>query len=520
MTIAAFGDTNTTALVTPDLLVQIVPPQVLTLNGVPTDILGVVGTASWGPVGQPVTVSDSETYAVAFGYIQARKCDAGTIVATAIQQGASNFRVVRVTDGTDTAASGALGTALTLIARYSGSTGNSVKVSILPGGRPNTYRVTVSVPGSPAEVFDGIAGTDNPTLWAAAANAINTGAGTLRGTGSAAVVAAVGSDANGAFAGSATLSGGTDGAAVTPFHLVGTDTFPRQGAYALRGLGCGLAVVADLDDSAHWTDVDAIARQEQFYAVQVTPSGDTITSATAAVAAAGLNDTATKMMFGDWLTWNDPTNQVERLVSPQGFVAGRLANLSPEGSSLNKPLFGIVASERSAAGALGNSSSYSRAETDQLFLAGIDVVTNPIPRGANWGVRGGINASTDPRVNGDNYTRLTNYIARTLNGGMGLYIGEVISPDLLFRARSTLLSFLDNMLGQGLLVRGLDGSLPYGVKLDASNNPQSRTSLGCLQANVQVRYGAILKYFIVNLEGGQTVSRHRPERRADGIGRA
>ena len=54
MPIVQQGSINTTALVVPDLYVQIVPPQNLLLNGVPTDIVGVVGSASWGPVGQPV----------------------------------------------------------------------------------------------------------------------------------------------------------------------------------------------------------------------------------------------------------------------------------------------------------------------------------------------------------------------------------------------------------------------------------------------------------------------------------
>ena len=56
MPIVQQGAINTTALVVPDLYVQIVPPQTLLLNGVPTDILGIVGSASWGPVGQPVTI--------------------------------------------------------------------------------------------------------------------------------------------------------------------------------------------------------------------------------------------------------------------------------------------------------------------------------------------------------------------------------------------------------------------------------------------------------------------------------
>jgi hypothetical protein len=108
MPIVQQGSINTTALVVPDLYVQIVPPQNLVLNGVPTNVLGVVGTASWGPVNQPVTLATMADYARTFGPIMSRKYDMGTHVATATQQGASNFRCVRVTDGTALAATYAL----------------------------------------------------------------------------------------------------------------------------------------------------------------------------------------------------------------------------------------------------------------------------------------------------------------------------------------------------------------------------------------------------------------------------
>src|SRR5665811_1334649 len=95
------GTLNTTALVVPDLYVQIVPPQNLVLNGVPTDVIGVVGSATWGPVGQPVIVATMSDYASSYGPLMARKYDMGTQVATAVQQGAADFRCVRATDATD-----------------------------------------------------------------------------------------------------------------------------------------------------------------------------------------------------------------------------------------------------------------------------------------------------------------------------------------------------------------------------------------------------------------------------------
>ncbi len=147
MPIVQQGSINTTALVVPDLYVQIVPPQNLVLNGVPTNVVGVVGTASWGPVGQPVIVATMADYAQSFGPIVARKYDMGTQVATAVQQGAQNFRCVRVTDGTDTAAQAVVpGTTVTFTALYTGSLGNNVMLNLTPGSKANTWRLTVSLP--------------------------------------------------------------------------------------------------------------------------------------------------------------------------------------------------------------------------------------------------------------------------------------------------------------------------------------------------------------------------------------
>lgn len=44
------GALNTTALSVPDLYVQVVPPQSIVPPGQPSNVIGVVGTATWGPV--------------------------------------------------------------------------------------------------------------------------------------------------------------------------------------------------------------------------------------------------------------------------------------------------------------------------------------------------------------------------------------------------------------------------------------------------------------------------------------
>ena len=99
--ILPLGSFNAAAQVVPDLTVAIVDPQTLVPNGVPSDVLGIVGTASWGSVGHPVACGDLGEYVSLFGRVSTRKHDAGTVVLASVLQGADDFRVVRVTDGTD-----------------------------------------------------------------------------------------------------------------------------------------------------------------------------------------------------------------------------------------------------------------------------------------------------------------------------------------------------------------------------------------------------------------------------------
>ncbi len=507
MPIVQQGSVNTTALVVPDLYVQIVPPQNLVLNGVPTNVVGVVGTASWGPVDHPVIVGTMADYAQNFGSIIARKFDMGTQIATAIQQGAQNFRCIRVSDNTDTAAQTILpGTTVTFTALYTGSLGNQITLTLSTGSRANTWRLTVSLPGLQPEVYDNIAGS-GADFWLAMAQAINQGQGSQRGPSQ--LIAASAAGATVAPAAFSTALGvtafGTDGAAdVTAMTLVGMDIPPRSGMYALRGQGCGIALLADVDDPDYWTTQAEFGLEEGIYMILTGPASDTIENAVIVKQQAGLDSYAAKLMFGDWLWWSDQVNATIRLVSPQGFAAGRLANLSPEQSSLNKQLYSIIGSEKSGTPGTGQNASYSSADLAVLLGSGIDVISNPQPGGSFWGVRGGHNSSSNVAIDGDNYTRLTNYIAATLAAGMGQYVGQVITSDLFRRIRATQLAFLQNMLGQGLLGT-TDGSLPFSVVCDTSNNPPDRTNLGYVQSDAQVQYQAINEKFIINMEGGQTV---------------
>lgn len=137
MTVVQYGTVNTTALNVPDLYVQIQPPNNNYINGVPTDKFGLVGIASWGPVNSPTTAGSLSQQVQNMGPVLPVKYDLATQVALAGLQGANNFLCVRVTDGTDTAATipvvdtaGTPVTGLTITAMYTGTVGNTVVVRI------------------------------------------------------------------------------------------------------------------------------------------------------------------------------------------------------------------------------------------------------------------------------------------------------------------------------------------------------------------------------------------------------
>ncbi|AQU86378.1 phage tail protein [Komagataeibacter nataicola] len=487
MTIYQSGQLNTNSLSVPDLYVQILKPQTLALNGVATGRIGLVGTAAWGPVASPVIIGSMGDCLSAFGPKQAQANDIGTAVNIAILQGASDFRCVRVSDGTDGAATGTLA-GVTLTAIHTGSAGNALVATMAQDPIiTSNYTLTVTHPVLGSRTYRG-------STWPVLAAAI-------AADGTALVRATVPTPVPAPEAGSATLAGGSDGGVPTTAQFLGTDGTNRTGMYALRGQGCAIGLLHGMVDNTSWTTQAAFGLGEGMYMIACGPAGDTIANAVAMKNAAGLDSYAVKLMFGDWLWWDDDTNG-DILVPPQAFAAGILGGLSPEQSSLNKELYGVIGSQKAGLASSGQAATYSGAELSALFTAGIDVICNPAPGGSYWAVRGGINTSADDVTDDDTYTRLTNYIAETLNAGMGAFVGAVICATLYGDIRAVLLGTLSNMVGSGILGASTD----YAVLCDTTNNPQSRTALGYVRADVQVRYQGINRFFVVNLQGGASVT--------------
>lgn len=502
MAIIQAGSASGVSQVVPGFNVVIQQPGVA-LAGAPTSTIGLVGAASWGPLNTPIVFSGTADGTAAFGPVINRTFDMLTHVSVQALQGVQSFRGVRVTDGTDTASTGLLGTGLTCTSRCTGSTGNATTVSLAVGTPATTYQITVANPVlGLQEVFSvATAGLTGNAVWLALAAAINAGTGLARGPSQLIVAAATAVTAAPAAA-TLTLTSGTDGASgLTAAMLVGVDGLTRTGMYALRHQAISVLNLVDLTDWTQASTVNALAISEGWYAVLGGPAGQTISAAQTSASAAGYG---VSLVYGDWLYWTDAVNGLIRLVNPAAFKAGIVATLDPNQSSLNKPIAGIVGSQVAGTASTSQSATLSSAQKQALILAGVDFIANPSPGGTFWAVGRGLNTAGNAAISNDAYTRMTNFLATTMEGGMGTYIGSTITTTLFGNVRATLLGLLGNMVQQGYL--DATYGTPYAVVCDTTNNPQSRTGLGYLQADVQVRYEGIVLFLNVNLAGGQTVT--------------
>jgi hypothetical protein len=509
MPIYQSGSLNTTALTAPDLYVQVVAPKTRYINGVATDGLGIVGIGSWGPVNSAFLIGSDTDQALYLGSPQVRKYDLSTAVSISLQLGATNLNCVRVTDGTDVAASITLkdvastpATGMTLTAIYTGTRGNSIQAAITAGTAVNSYKLTINLPGQSAEVFDNITGT-GAALWQNMVSAVNNGQTSVRSASQLAIATIGTGTALPNVASTYTMTGGADGAAtITDTTLLGTDgtSTTRKGMYALRGTNSQVINLVDQTDTTSWPTIATFASAEGSFAIGQGSAGTTYSALGTLLNTSGVDDWHFKAMVGDWPYWKDTVNGVNRMIAPATFEAANIASRSPHISTLNKRISTVIATQRQLA-----NQPYSIAEIGAINSARLDVITNPCPGGNYFGMRSGRNTSSVQSQNDDTYTRMTNYLSLTIAASFGDVVGQNQTTELRRETKSTIESFLSNLEQQGM-IGDPNGGPAFSVKLDATNNPDSRVALGYMQADVQVKYLNVVRYFLVNLEGGGSVS--------------
>jgi len=215
-----YGNLNPAGLQLDDVYIAVQPPTSPSGAGGTQRNGGTVGAAGWGPKNTPVYCAQPQALLTAFGLPIGSGFDIVQEGSLFLNQGPNGgLWAVRVTDNTDTAATGYLtdsasAEALHLTAVYTGSYGNTIRVVLAPGsnstsGTP-TWKITLQLGSNQPETFDRVPQGSAGAVWVNFVAAINNSV-----TGSQYVVAALpgspSSLAPAAAGTSVTLAGGTDG---------------------------------------------------------------------------------------------------------------------------------------------------------------------------------------------------------------------------------------------------------------------------------------------------------------------
>lgn len=653
MPIYQAGQLNLAGQLPPGVYVQVVaPPPVI--QGIATNGLGQVGVASWGPVNSAYGVGSPQIAGLSLGPVTNRKYDLATAMAIAFAAGQTNNVAVRVTDGTDTAATSALKdgsatTGATLTGLYTGVVGNTLQATMSNGTSPSTFKCTVALPGQLSEIYDNLAvgvmpgsttagtgytlvpalsisapqasggvqaqgnatlsvvsdtvaagGTGNaindlltlsngvilkvtaatsgavttatvqsagslgggaiPTnpvsvisttgtgtgatfnlvwglgapnitnpgsgytsatatltgggagtggsytlgtgCWSALVSAVNNGQSGVRGP-SQLVVATIGTSVAAPSLATYTFSGGTDGAAgVTDANLVGSNSTPPTGMYALQNANVLTMNLIDHSTSSQWNTMAAFCALYGIFGASQAPVGTNVANTAAALATAGVNTFSFKDLVGDWVYWNDTVNNVQRLLGPATFWAPARANLAPNQSTLNKPVNGLIGTQRSVQSLL-----YADSEALAALQGRVDYLANPSPGGNYFAFQTDMNCSTYAATNSEAYTSMTNFLALTLGSNFGWVVGNPQTTDLRQEVNDAITGFLSNLWLNLKYIGNVNAptQIPFSVQTNGANNPSSQVALGLMQTLVKVTYLSIVREFVISLQGGGTV---------------
>lgn len=131
------------SLVVNDIYVVVVRPVSVSVQGVSTSICGLVGTAAWGPLNTPVTVGSPQELSENFGPLRAKPNDMPTDALILLRAGVPDVECVRVSDGTDAAATAPCVSTSTGTVTLGGTFSAATVLTVTVAGNAVTY-TTVS----------------------------------------------------------------------------------------------------------------------------------------------------------------------------------------------------------------------------------------------------------------------------------------------------------------------------------------------------------------------------------------
>jgi len=525
--------TDTAATATLAGVATAVPTSVAVGGTITSGDTAALTLTSTGIVGSPVTVtytcsSTDTTATVAVGLANLINANAA-LIAASIYAGVSGSVVtvywptgisVTVSEATtpttggptltlasgSAATTGALATAL-----YTGSGGNLVQVVLANGTQVNTITATVVPPyGGVAEVYLNLPSSG---FWAAFKNAINNGMSSARPPSQIITLTSVNIAVGAPTLGTFLLGSGTDGrSGVVTTTLIGSDTaVPKTGMYSLRARSPAVGIVwlTGVTSISAPPALVGFGRSEACSVLWAFPFSTSTATALSTLQAIGEPDPSFNPLK-DWIYFLDANNKQVRATLPCAVFGGMWATQAPQNSPDNKQVYGVLGTDHNPPNTSG-ATPYTLGELGQLQEAGIGVITNPINAGPMWGTWAGRSTSSDPATVPSEYWRMTCYLARSFEAYCGKYVGQLQSAQsndpLRRKIKTELNNFLTSLQGNGQVddFAVLCEFKTTGSSGNGYNTPAS-IAMHYLYALAQVRYLSSVWYFILDLQGGTTVT--------------
>ncbi|GIM47038.1 tail protein [Collibacillus ludicampi] len=474
-------------------------------SNVPTGNIGLVGTFSRGPLNTPTLVTSYPDLVKKFGEVDQNFSLTGPITARGIfKQGNTNVYVVRISSSTNPATYAKVylydsnnNLVMILQAATPGSWGDALTATVSNGTKPGTFKISLQY-GSESETWDNlvIAQPATPIAGAVLVSTIFGPNGQSQlATATFPSTPNINAPANGTYA----FTGGTDGADASPADYIGSNmNGVKTGLYALDNAPVNLVLCAEQSDPSV---NQALAQNAQSItqngglprdAVITFPKGTPVANL-----ASLMSQFDTDRVFPCYL-WQqiyDPVTNSNQVVSPLGFFAGLLAQLSPHLSPGNKPIFGTLGVDPNM--------NIGPSDLATMAQARVNAVGVPTPAGP-LGVRGGFTASQTAGDPQQIYVRrMKDYIDQLVYTIGGQFVDQPITPDLMRQVYQSVDNILYPMKNPASPSDQMIAD--YKITCDNTNNPPSSTGQNRLICDYAVKLLNMNRFMIFRTQIGAGV---------------
>lgn len=478
-----------TSFITPDVFLREATPAP-TIRGSSIGVVGVVLQSIRGPVNTPTLVGSLSDFGRIFGAYDSTLPEGYMFAYNFFNQGANQLNVVRVTDGTDTAASGRFtdsSSGMIFQVQTTGTWGNAVTMTAAANAASGYVDLTFQYGATEKYTYKQVTFTNindaryivtvlqnDPTNFvqvAVVSNTANPGSGTITFT-------------NGS-------NGTNSGAALTDASYTGTNT-----GGVLTGLVCFEAdTTVNFVTTARSTETLNAAISTHVTKQGLTPrmgiaapiQGTTV--ATVVTNMASYNNDQMVYTF-PWLQILNPNNNKKEYYSPVAFYAGLLSTLSYEQSPSRRQILGIVGTEKPLA----------QSDVDTLTSNRVSPIT--LLAGQGFVVRNGYNTSSNPSLANITRRRAANFFAIAFANGSQQFVSKPHTIQLRNDVKSAFSGLLQNEVTLGR-IGNVAGGKPFAVKCDDQNNPLSSVQAGRLMVDVQISLWSPADFILITMDASE-----------------